>query len=187
MPLPKTLLSSVAVLCAATATPVDLFLETLQTSAQQLANCPALADDVASETAAKLWQRHRSRVTEYDPEDRGYIHRCVLNTLRDELRRRIRLAQLQEPLEVVPELVTDDRPGGDDAFEHLTVAEFRGRISSRQNEILTLLEEGRTEREIAERLGITRHAVRTGMARLAAEAADYFGPTESNRKFDRLC
>ena len=148
------------------------FLESANRTAARLTSCPASADDVVSQVALRLWSRHSNILLE-GSSHRAYVDTSLRNARRDQLRRRrmISFSELDESnapqLAVAP--ATTATP-----MESAGLHEFRARLGADDQEILSFLEAGHAEREIARRTGKSRHQVRTCLMRIRRRATDYF-------------
>ena len=178
--LSRRLLAGVAAVCATAAASYAVpdatardFLREAESLAGRLTRCPSTADDLVGQTALKLLSRHEEVLRDTTAAGRsGYIHRCVENAHRDDLRRQSRLRPISE--------LGDD---GQQAFENrwtedvaseLEVEEFRSLLATDDREVLELVEQGHKERQIAERTDRTRHSVRCSMDRIRRAASTYF-------------
>ena len=179
--LPQRLFATVAAVCATAAVTCAVpevcareFLAEATVLANRLTRCPAAADDLVGESALRLLAGHDDILREDDKgRRRGYVRRCLENALRDELRRRARLRP-------VTDLTDEAGPGFERAVTknvatELQIEEFRAGLEPDDGEVLALLEDELTERQIAARLGRTRHSVRCSIDRLRNAATRYFG------------
>ncbi len=178
--LPRRLLAGVAAVCATAAASYAVpeatardFLREAESLASRHTRCPSTADDLVGRTALKLLSRHEEVLREKDAPGRsGYIHRCIENEHRDDMRRRSRIRPVSE--------LGDDGQHAfescatDDVASELEVEEFRSLLSPADREVLELVEEGSKERRIANRTGRTRHGVRCSMERIRRAAEIYF-------------
>ena len=130
------------------------FLETVRKTrnrmyrvAMSYLHAEADAEDAVSAAIESAWN-HLGQIR--NPEVLGtYLVRCVINSAKNELRRRKRLV----PLEAVPENLTVEK-NGDRLFEYICGLEDKYRIP-----LILKMQERMTEQEIASVLRIPRGTV----------------------------
>lgn len=183
----KNLLSALAVLAVTSADAAAIeFLATASRVARSLGRCESTADDLVGDTALKFWSRHRDVLAK--GEFKSYLETSVRNGWRDRMRapRTTAFSELQDLPEPGSEAQTFASPTGDgDAQSVATVDEFRGTLTPSESDVLTHLESGHTDREIADRMSRTRYWVRGTVQRLRQKAETYFGSEIPDKRTGR--
>lgn len=151
------------------------FLRVAATAAARVASCAADADDLASEAALRFLKA-KDRDDGYLHLSRRYIKRCVDSAQRDGFRK-------QGRLQVVPELEDVDEvaraamlTGKDDPSQGLALEEFVRSLPTEEREILELMTQGSSEREICAVRSESRHRIRQRIAHIRTKAAQAFRP-----------
>jgi len=180
MALSKKLLTSLAALSVGALSSPEAeasslaLLDQAQRIAERLTPDRASAQDLVAETTIKLLQRRPGVVIDFGEDCGGYLRRSLVNSRRDQLRRdRVRPMVHESDLgegDTLPEPWTVM----DDAHNQAEAQEFRAGIAAGDRPVFSLLEQGFSERQIAAKLGQTRHFVRSCLGRITQQALDYF-------------
>ncbi len=141
-------------------------------AASRVTTCPATADDLGAEATLRFLRKRRT-ARAGESGTAGYVRRIVDNVRRDWLRRQGRVQSFSE-IDASRLERAEPSDGRGNPAEVAEVAEFVAGLRPDERRVLELLIEGLGEREIADRTGYTRHAVRALIHRIRSRASEFF-------------
>jgi DNA-directed RNA polymerase specialized sigma24 family protein len=120
---------------------------------------------IVDEAITALLEKSQAGVLR-ESDARAYANAIIYNKLMGRLRSRYRQSKIQNEIALrVANEVSDPESR---TLDHLEIASVARVLSPLESQILSLVLSGRTQLEIASKLGITRHKVRATLVRVSA-------------------